>query len=157
MPRTDKSDLDEQLIRKLASLLDETGLAEIEYEKGGVKVRVARPIFALDGNPRGKPSIPQTSNTKETKNYLNSDNTSKDLKPGTIKAPMVGVAYLSADPESEPFVKIGDKVSRDQTVLLIEAMKVFNQIKAPKAGIVSQILVDSGSPVEFGEPLLVIS
>ncbi len=141
-------EIDEDLVHQLKRLLDETGLTEIEYGRDGWHIRVAKggglavsaPAPA-DPPPAGdQPSSPDTP--VELANAVNS--------------PMVGVVFTSADPESPPFVKVGDTVSEGQTLLLIEAMKVFNPITAPRAGKITQIIITSGAPVEFGEPLLIL-
>lgn len=144
-------EIDEQAIRRLAGLLEETGLAEIEIAAGESRIRVVRSgqpasvvvappaTAAVAPSPAGPPEPPADSS-----------------HPGAILSPMVGVAYLSPEPGAPPFVKVGDKVSQGQTLMLIEAMKTFNQIKAPRAGTVSRILVESGSPVEYGELLLIL-
>jgi acetyl-CoA carboxylase biotin carboxyl carrier protein len=142
--------VDGELVRALASLLQETGLTEIEYAVGERRIRVVRgappaaltvamPAPAAAAATAAAPSAPAAA----------------DL-PGTVKAPMVGTAYLSPQPEAPPFVKVGDTVRDGQPLLIIEAMKVMNQIPAPRAGKVTQILVADGTPVEFGQPLLVL-
>jgi len=145
-----KFDIDEEAVRKLAALLEETGMGEIEYECDGRRVRLARsapvPAYAppspLAGGAPG-PAVPVAA--------------SDDSKhPGAVPSPMVGTAYLSSQPGAAPFVKIGDSVTAGQTLLIIEAMKTFNPIRAPRAGKVSHILVADGQPVEFGEPLMIV-
>jgi len=144
-----KTDIDEDLVRKLAGLLDETGLTEIEYSVDGFSIRVASNVSvvasAAPAAPAAAPIAPPAAD---------SDNPA--AHPGAVTSPMVGVAYTSSDPDSPPFVKVGDQVSQGQTICLVEAMKVFNPITAPKAGKVTQILIDNGSPVEFGAPLIII-
>ncbi len=144
-------ELDEDLIRKLSSLLEETGLSEIEYEAEGRRIRVARnagstlaplalapqPPGRADGTPGIGPSV-------------------ESAPAGAIFAPMVGTAFLSSEPGTPSFVSIGDEVSEGQTLLIIEAMKVMNQIPSPRAGRITRIMIEDGQPVEFGEPLLVI-
>jgi len=147
---------DKELVKKLASLLDETGLTEIEYEYENSKIRVVRSqsnsIETINNQSPIELKIPTGGGANTNPNGM----VEADRDPGTVTAPMVGIVYTSSDPDSKPFVQIGDKVVENQTILLIEAMKVFNQIKAPKSGKVVQLLVDNGSPVEFGEPLLII-
>ena len=140
--KTRKTVIDEDLVRQLAALLDETGLNEIEYANDGLTVRVVKNVGATPFVTAPAPA--------ETAPASRSDH------PGAITSPMVGVVHTSADPHSPPFVKIGDEVSEGQTLVLIEAMKVFNPIVAPNAGKVTQILVANGTPVEFGEPLVII-
>ena len=149
--------LNEGLIRKLADILDETGLTEIEYGQDNFKVRVAKPIanhLTQVKNPPQTDTVPLNERSKPSHIVKPLAHT---VESGTITSPMVGIVYTSADPGTPPFVKLGDTVAKNDTVLLIEAMKVFNQIKAPKAGKVSQILIENGAPIEFGEPLMVIS
>ena len=149
--KTQKTVIDEHLIRQLAALLDETGLNEIEYGKDDLTVRVAKNvgiapnslIVAADPSPIVSSPAPAESDASAD-------------HPGAITSPMVGVVHTSADPHSPPFVKVGDEVSEGQTLVLIEAMKVFNPIVASIAGKVTRILVTNGSPVEFGEPLIII-
>ena len=142
-----KPPLDKDMIRELALLLDETGLSEIEIAQEGFSLRVARhtstsvsvaappPAAAAPAAPGAKPG---------------------NGHPGTVKSPMVGTAYRAPSPEASPFVEIGSVVRQGQPVLIIEAMKTMNQIPAPRAGTVVQILVENGQPVEFDEPLMVI-
>jgi len=154
MAKTPKTEIDEDLVRKLAALLDETGLTEIEYGRDGLNVRVAKnggvgPAVVQAPTPVAHGAAPAEPAEASAAADL-SDH------PGAITSPMVGMAYTSPDPNSPPFVQVGDEVSQGQTLLLIEAMKVFNPITAPKAGRVASILVDNGTPVEFGEPLLIL-
>ena len=147
MAKNLKTDIDEELVRKLATLMDETGLTEIEYGLEGINIRVSKAANYAVAAPALTSAAPVTTETAEV-----------DLAshPGVVKSPMVGVVYTSSDPDSPAFVKVGDTVSEGKTLLLIEAMKVFNPILAPKAGRISQILISGGSPVEFGEPLVII-
>ena len=148
-----KTEIDDDLVRQLAALLEETGLNEIEYGKDGLTVRVAKNAGATPNNPTAA-VVPAPILTApipaETAPVTSADH------PGAITSPMVGVVHTSADPHSPPFVKIGDEVNEGQTLVLIEAMKVFNPIFAPQAGKVMRILVANGTPVEFGEPLVII-
>ncbi|MFQ5764216.1 MAG: acetyl-CoA carboxylase biotin carboxyl carrier protein [Rhodospirillales bacterium] len=148
MSDTRKQKVDEALVRQLTKLLEETGLSEIEYGRDGWHVRVVK-----GGNPR-----PQgTSASAPAAAEPASPGAAPALDPAdTITSPMVGVVFTSPDPDSPPFVNPGDEVTEGQTLLLIEAMKVFNPITAPKAGRVAKILVANGAPVEFGEPLLIL-
>jgi len=152
MAKNPKTDIDEELVRKLASLMDETGLTEIEYEVDGISIRVAKSAHVYAAAPSmAQPAAPQ-ADTKAPPAVI----ADPAAHPGAVKSPMVGVVYTSSDPDSPAFIKVGDNVSEGQTLLLIEAMKVFNPIAAPKAGRITQILIESGSPVEFGEPLVII-
>ena len=146
-----KSD-DSALIRELALLLDETSLTEIEIERAGLRVRVARNITVTAAMPTGYQSAPATSGASVTPAAV------ADLAkhPGVVPSPMVGTAYWSPEPGAKPFIEVGSKVSAGQTLLIIEAMKTMNQIPSPRAGTVTQILIEDGQPVEFGEPLVII-
>jgi acetyl-CoA carboxylase biotin carboxyl carrier protein len=144
-----KFDVDDALVRKLAKLLQETGLTEIEYENSGQRIRVNSSVSAASlvaATPAAAAPVAAAAPAK-----------SDAPAAGTLSSPMVGTAYLSPEPSASAFVKVGDRVSKGQTVLIIEAMKVMNPIQAPAAGTVSAIHVEDGQPVEFGEPLLVIS
>jgi acetyl-CoA carboxylase, biotin carboxyl carrier protein len=142
-------DIDGDLVRKLADLLRETGLSEIEFAEGEKRIRVTRPTAAqtvavhapvaaaaapVAAAPAAKPAS----------------------HPGAVTSPMVGTAYAAPEPGSAPFVRVGDTVKAGQTVLIIEAMKVMNPIKAPRGGTVVEILVSDSQPVEFGEVLMII-
>lgn len=151
--------IDIEAIRQLADLIEETGLTEIEVADGEKMIRVnkggavtghahhapisAQSVMASD------PTIPQAANT-------NPPAAIGAAHPGAITSPMVGTVYMQADPNSPPFISKGANVKIGDTLIIIEAMKVMNPIKATKGGTVTQILVDNGSPVEFGEVLLVI-
>ncbi len=147
--------IDEQAIRKLAELLDETKLTEIEVAEGQQVIRVSRGgLVAAGGAPvafsmPSDPTIPQPANTAAPSNIAANH-------PGAVVSPMVGTAYMQAEPGASAFVKKGDTVNAGDTLLIIEAMKVMNPIKASKSGTVTQILVQSGQPVEFGDVLMVI-
>jgi acetyl-CoA carboxylase biotin carboxyl carrier protein len=143
---------DPEALRVLADLLNTTGLSEIELAEGDRKLRLARTIAPVNVPvPAAGPSA--VAMTAEAPAAARPD---PARHPGAVKSPMVGVAYLAAEPGAAPYVSVGQSVEVGQTLLLIEAMKTFNQIKAPKAGVVSQILVAAGAPVEYDEPLLII-
>jgi acetyl-CoA carboxylase biotin carboxyl carrier protein len=149
-----KSD-DSALIRELALLLDETSLTEIEIERAGLRVRVARNVSiaaSMPVNYQPAPSGSAASIASVTPAAI------ADLAkhPGAVPSPMVGTAYSASEPGAKPFIEVGTKVSVGQTLLIIEAMKTMNQIPSPRAGTVTQILVEDGQPVEFGEPLVII-
>jgi acetyl-CoA carboxylase biotin carboxyl carrier protein len=146
-----KFDVDADLVRKLAGLLDETDLTEIEYAMGEERIRVAR-TRAAQAMPQMVTVQAEASATPAKK----PDDGPEAPHPGAVTAPMVGTAYLSPEPDSAPFVKLGDRVTEGQTLLIIEAMKVMNQIRAPRGGTVTQILIENGHPVEFGEPMMVL-
>lgn len=148
-----RPDIDSDLILRLADLLEETGLSEIEYGIGDFKVRVARQAPGQAGAPA--PAAPAPPGAAAGDQAPGAGEVHAD-HPGVVVSPMVGVVYTSPDSDTPPFVKVGDTVDEGDTLLLIEAMKVFNQIKAPRAGKVAQILIGNGTPVEFGEPLMII-
>jgi acetyl-CoA carboxylase biotin carboxyl carrier protein len=151
MVKNSKKEIDESLVRKLAKLLEETGLTEIEYGNDDWHIRVSSTLQQFSSNisaPYPTPKIVGNDATPTPK-----EKSETDLS-NALTSPMVGVVFTSSDPQSPPFVKIGDQVSEGQTLLLIEAMKVFNPITAPRAGKITQILITDGAPVEFGEPLL---
>jgi acetyl-CoA carboxylase biotin carboxyl carrier protein len=145
--------VDVKLVRQLAALLDETNLSEIEVEDGSRKIRVARTMAAVAAPAMQMASAPAAAAPAAATSApaaLAGDH------PGTVKSPMVGTVYLTPDPDAAPFVTVGAAVSEGDTILIIEAMKVMNPITAPRAGKVTQILVGSGQPVEFDQPLVVI-
>jgi acetyl-CoA carboxylase biotin carboxyl carrier protein len=143
---------DSALIRELALLLDETNLTEIEIERAGLRVRVARNISIAATVPASVQTIAAAPVAVAA--AVAAGDMSKH--PGAVTSPMVGTAYWSPEPGAKPFIEVGAKVSVGQTLLIIEAMKTMNQIPSPRAGTVAQILVEDGQPVEFGEPLVII-
>ena len=149
---------DAEVIRALAGLLAETGLTEIEYAVGDHRIRVAReassrtakapnghaaPVAEPESGPVEKPAAPNAA-------------ANGAAHPGAVTSPIVGVAYLAPEPGAPPFVRVGDTVSEGQTLLIIEAMKVMNQIRAPRAGRLAQVLITDAEPVEYGAPLMLI-
>mgnify|MGYP003466158003 FL=1 len=146
-----KSD-DSALIRELALLLDETSLTEIEIERAGLRVRVARTISVSAAMPAH--FLPVASAAAVSAAPAAGADLAKH--PGAVPSPMVGTAYWAPEPGAKPFIDVGTKVSAGQTLLIIEAMKTMNQIPSPRAGTVTQILIEDGQPVEFGEPLVII-
>ena len=152
------------VIRTLAGLLAETGLTEIEYAVGDTRIRLTRgpagvavsappaingavPVAATNGaSPHAEP--PQAAAEKTATNGAH--------HPGTLTSPIVGIAYLAAEPGAPPFARIGDTISEGQTLLIIEAMKVMNQIRAPRAGRLTRVFVEDAAPVEYGAPLMLI-
>jgi acetyl-CoA carboxylase biotin carboxyl carrier protein len=139
---------DSALIRELALLLDETSLTEIEIERAGLRVRVARNISIAASMPANFQAAASTAASVDAADVAK--------HPGVVPSPMVGTAYWASEPGAKPFIEVGSKVSVGQTLLIIEAMKTMNQIPSTRAGTVTQILVDDGQPVEFGEPLVII-
>ena len=147
--------IDVDLVRQLAQLLDDTSLTEIEVEDGGREIRIARKAAAaaapapMQYAPAPSLAVPNSAPSAEIvappPSALNA-----------VKSPMVGTAYLSPNPEAKPFVNVGDTVAAGDTLLIVEAMKVMNPILAPSAGTVKAVLVESGQPVEFDQPLVVV-
>jgi len=151
-----KFDIDPDLVRKLSELLNETGLSEIEYESTGRRIRVARqmsgsPLVAVGGAAAAAApasnAAPQTGDTADTP---------APRKGTPILSPMVGTVFSSPEPGAEPFIRVGDTITEGQTVMLIEAMKTYNPVRATISGKVTQILVGDSTPVEFGEELLLV-
>jgi acetyl-CoA carboxylase biotin carboxyl carrier protein len=149
--KSDSKSDDSALIRELALLLGETNLTEIEIERSGLRVRVARNISIVASVPVGVAGAAPAP-------VATAPATVGDIAkhPGVVPSPMVGTAYWASEPGAKPFIEVGSKVSVGQTLLIIEAMKTMNQIPSPRAGTVTQILVEDGQPVEFGEPLVII-
>jgi acetyl-CoA carboxylase biotin carboxyl carrier protein len=145
---------DSALIRELALLLDETSLSEIEIERAGLRVRVARNITVAASVPASYHAAPAAAAATAAAAPAAAADLSKH--PGMVPSPMVGTAYWAPEPGAKPFIEVGSKVSVGQTLLIIEAMKTMNQIPSPRAGTVTQILIEDGQPVEFGEPLVII-
>jgi acetyl-CoA carboxylase biotin carboxyl carrier protein len=151
-----KFEMDTEFIRTLAKLLEETNLGEIEMADGNRKIRVARPVVAAAAAPMSQAPMTAASASATAASIAAAAPGDFSKHAGAVKSPMVGTAYLSPEPGKPVFVHVGDKVTAGQTLLIIEAMKTFNPIKAPKAGTVMQILIDNAQPVEFGEPLMVV-
>jgi acetyl-CoA carboxylase biotin carboxyl carrier protein len=141
---------DSALIRELAMLLDETNLTEIEIERAGLRVRVARNISIAASMPGGyQPAAPLAASGPPPVADI-------AKHPGMVPSPMVGTVYWASEPGAKPFIEVGTRVAAGQTLLIIEAMKTMNQIPSPRDGTVTQILIEDGQPVEFGEPLVII-
>jgi acetyl-CoA carboxylase biotin carboxyl carrier protein len=150
-----KASDDSAMIRELALLLDETNLTEIEVERAGLRVRVARNVSVAAAMPMQyapAPAAPQYAAVPAAAPAV----ADVAKHPGAVPSPMVGTCYMASEPGARPFVEVGTKVTVGQTLVIIEAMKTMNQIPAPRAGTVTQILVEDGTPVEYGEPLVVI-
>lgn len=142
-----KTKIDKELIRELADLLDETGLSEIEIEQGTLRVRVARGGVAVSAAPAPAPvqaALPTGASPASA------------APAGSVASPMVGTVFRAPEPGAKTFIEVGSKVTAGQTCMIVEAMKTMNPITAPKAGVISAILVEDNQPVEFGEPLFVI-
>lgn len=142
-----------QAIRELAELLGETGLSEIEIEREGLRIRVARQL-ATSATVAVPAAAAVAAAPAAPASAASGDNNDA---PGVVTSPMVGTTYLAPEPDAAPFVSVGTTVSEGQTIMIVEAMKTMNQIPAPHAGTVREILVENGQPVEFGEPLIVIN
>jgi acetyl-CoA carboxylase biotin carboxyl carrier protein len=142
-----KNEIDEELVRHLTRLLEENNLTEIEYGRDGWHIKVGR---------GGGVTV-----SESRRGSLDPEGASEDAAPdidiaNAVTSPMVGIVFTGPEPDAQPFVNVGDEVTEGQTLLLIEAMKVFNPITAPKAGRVTKILIANGAPVEFGEALLIL-
>ncbi|GBD49344.1 acetyl-CoA carboxylase biotin carboxyl carrier protein [Methylopila sp. Yamaguchi] len=149
-----KASIDQELIRELAKLLSENDLTEIEIEHDQLRVRVARhlsaaPTTAYVGALTAAPASPAAAPVAAAP-------TDPAKHPGVVLSPMVGTAYMSPEPGARAFVEVGQTVRQGQTLLIVEAMKTMNAIPATRAGIVREILIADGQPVEFGEPLLIV-
>jgi acetyl-CoA carboxylase biotin carboxyl carrier protein len=156
-----KGGVEQGLIRELAGLLEETGLSEIEIEREGLRLRVSRQVTVHQAMPlAGAASAPVAAPVASVQGQGAAAPAAAGVDltkhPGALKSPMVGTAYLAAQPGDPPFVEVGSKVTQGQTILIIEAMKTMNHIPAPKAGVVTAIFVGNGQPVEFGELLAII-
>jgi acetyl-CoA carboxylase biotin carboxyl carrier protein len=151
-PMSKTPSVDHDTIRELAKLLDETGLTEIEFERDGVLIRVARNLGApaarsrpADINVAGQPVAVPVAVAADPAQH-----------PGAIVSPMVGTAYRGPAPGARPFVEVGSQIKAGDPVVIIEAMKTMNQIPAPRGGTVIQILIEDGQPVEYGQPLMIV-
>ena len=158
MPKNDA--IDPELVRELANLVTETGLSEIEVEKGDLRIRVARrlePVSVQVAAPAPLAAVaPPPVSAPAASSPLAPAEPAR-AQPGTVPSPMVGTAYLRPSPDAKAFVDVGSTVAVGDKLLLIEAMKTFNEIVAPRAGTIRAIFVEDGQPVEFGEALLVIT
>lgn len=144
--------VDTDLVRELAAMLNDTGLSEIEVEDGERKIRVSRLMTAAP-----VPVIHTTSMAQSPAPSAAPGDAAPTVSANALRSPMVGTAYLTPEPDAAPFVTVGQQVNAGDTVLIIEAMKVMNPITAPNSGTVKEIYVESGQPVEFDQPLIVIA
>ncbi|MCC9625506.1 acetyl-CoA carboxylase biotin carboxyl carrier protein [Thalassospira sp. MA62] len=147
-----KFNIDNDAIRQLAELLDDTNLTEIEVAAGDNRIRVARQGAMVAAAPAAAPVAPAAAPAAAAP----AAPADAGAHPGAVKSPMVGVVYFAPEPGAAPFISVGSSVSEGQTLMLIEAMKTFNPIRAPKSGKVTQILATDGHPVEYDEPLIII-
>lgn len=149
-PKASADPIDARLVRRLAAILNDTGLTEIEVERGDLRIKVARTpaavAQALMAAPAAAPLAVPAAAAREAGPAVGD----------VVNSPMVGTVYLQPEPGSAPFVRVGDMVAEGQTLLIVEAMKTMNPIPAPRAGRILELLVADGQPVEFGEPLAVI-
>jgi acetyl-CoA carboxylase biotin carboxyl carrier protein len=157
MPRDDGQDvpIDVDLVRQLADLLTESGLSEIEIERGGLRIKVARSLAVTE--VQVAPALAaQAPAALISGPAAHGAPAAAPQRGDAVKSPMVGTVYLQSNPGAPVFVRPGDRVEAGQTLMIIEAMKTMNPVPAPRAGVVLEILVDDAQPVEFGEPLLVL-
>lgn len=150
-----KKTIDQGLIRDLAALLKETDLSEIEIEQDDLRIRVARNV-QVQPVQVSAPAAPAPA-AKADGEAPAAKAADPAKHPGSVPSPMVGTAYHSPAPGAKPFIQVGDTIKSGQTVMIVEAMKTMNQIPAPRAGKVVEILVEDSQPVEFGQPLVVIA
>ena len=150
-PKAPAEQIDARLVRRLAGILNDTGLSEIEVERDGLRIRVARTLTTAAtvavAAPTAVVAVAPAALDLAAPAIADGD---------AVKSPMVGTVYLQPQPDSPPFFKVGDTVSEGQTLMIIEAMKTMNPIPAPRAGRILEFLVANGQPVEFGEPLVII-
>jgi len=154
-PKAPADPIDARLVRKLADILTETGLSEIEIEHAGLRIRVAKTLTAAPVQMAVPAPAPQPAPSAAPAAPAMAEATAA-ARGETIKSPMVGTVYLQPQPGADAYVRVGDTVAAGQTLMIVEAMKTMNPIPAPRAGRVLEILVEDAQPVEFGEPLVVI-
>ena len=157
----EKEAAEKGMIRELAELLVETGLTEIEVEREGLKIRVARQVSITAVAPPMTTSAPAAlaatmPRPAEAPAGAGPSGVDPSSHPGCVKSPMVGTAYRAPEPGAQPFVEVGTRVNQGQTLLIIEAMKTMNHIPAPRSGTVREVFIDNGQPVEYGEALMII-
>jgi acetyl-CoA carboxylase biotin carboxyl carrier protein len=157
-PKAPADPIDARLVRKLADILTDTGLSEIEVEHAGLKIRVAKTLTAapIQMTMPAAPMAAPPAATISQASAASDPALAERIRGDVVNSPMVGTVYLQPQPGSDPFVKVGDTVAAGQTLMIVEAMKTMNPIPAPKGGKLLEILIADGQPVEFGEPLAVI-
>jgi acetyl-CoA carboxylase biotin carboxyl carrier protein len=143
-------------VRQLAALLKETGLTEIEYATGAFRIRVARQHTVVMESPGGASAASSAPVSTPVAAPALTEKADDATHPGAVKSPMVGTGYLAPEPGAPAFVSVGDRVKEGQTLMLIEAMKTFNEIKSPRAGVVRKITIENQQPVEYGDILMII-
>jgi acetyl-CoA carboxylase biotin carboxyl carrier protein len=154
-----KFDISKDLLEKLANVIKDADLTEIEYEADGAHIRMSRiaeqvPVFQQPPMAAHPASMPVPAASTEP---APATEAASAVKSGhTVTSPMVGTAYQAAEPNKPPFVKVGDTIKEGQTLMIIEAMKVMNPLPSPVSGTVTEIIFQDGAPVEFGEPLFTI-
>ncbi len=161
---TSRPQIDSKLVRELADILNDTELTEIEVEKGELRIRVAREVHAApmhyapaaQAAPAAPQPAPASAASSPPETPASSGAADPKSHPGAVTSPMVGTVYVRPSPDAEQFKKPGDSVKEGETILLIEAMKTFNPITAPKSGKLMELLVDDAQPVEYGEALFII-
>jgi len=153
-PKASTDLIDARLVRKMADILTETGLSEIEVERGGLRIRVAKTLTAAVQVAHAAPSYASAPVAAAPAEAAAAP--AAPARGEVVKSPMVGTVYLKPSPEAEPFIKVGDSVEAGATLLIVEAMKTMNPIPAPRSGRIVEVLVGDAQPVEFGEPLVVI-
>lgn len=156
MTTSKKTEIDRQLIRELAGILNETHLTEIEVELGDLKVRVSRQSTAIHAVAAAPAPAPVAQQQAAPAAASAPGTGSKEVSKNTVTSPMVGTAYASPAPGAKAFIEVGQAVKEGQTLLIIEAMKTMNQIPSPRSGTVTAILFEDAQPVEFGEPLVIV-
>jgi len=150
--------VDTDLVRELAQLLSENNLTEIEVEDGDRKIKVCRELPGVAAPAPAAAAAPPTAQPQPlTAPPMHGEPPVGDADGESVRSPMVGTAYLAAEPGSDPFVKVGDTVKAGDTLLIVEAMKVMNPITAPRGGTIKQLLVENGQPVEFDQPLVILA
>jgi len=156
-PKAAGDPIDTRLVRRLADILKDTDLSEIEVERGDLKIRVARlaPVAAPTQVYTTAPQLAQTAPVVPPVTPP-AEPMGETLRGDQVKSPMVGTVYLQPQPGAKAFVQVGDKVNAGQTLLIIEAMKTMNPVPAPRAGVIVQLLIEDAQPIEFGEPLIII-
>lgn len=157
---TAKNSYETNLVKDLAKLINEHNLAEIEYDTDGLRLRLTRTVapaaVSVAAPVVAAPAPAVAAPAPAAPAAAAADDADYSKHPGAVKSPMVGVIYTAPEPGAAPYVNVGDTVSADQTLFLIEAMKTFNPVKAPKAGKVVKILISDRNPVEYDEPLLIL-
>jgi len=160
-PKAPAASTDTKLVRELAKILTDTGLTEIEMEKGSLKIRVAKGggqvVQAVAAAPAPVAAVAPVASQPVAAPAAKTEKSDASAHPGAAKSPMVGTVYTRPSPDADAFVKVGDKVKEGDTIVLIEAMKTFNPITATKSGKIEEILVEDAQPVEFGEVLFIIA